>query len=121
MRVLDDGARQRVRRRRVRVDDLIVRFDPELVEHAVAGAPTQFTLRARNPDHDLVIGGDHVVFGSVGGPAFVNDVERGRRPGTLAEQAELPKRDPAARHRAPRGWRHRSRRWICRPRPATSI
>ena len=32
------------------VDDLIVRFDPELVEHAVAGAPSQFTLRARNPD-----------------------------------------------------------------------
>ena len=28
------------------------------------------------------------MFGSVGGPAFASDVERGRRPGTLAEQAE---------------------------------
>ena len=35
-----------------------------------------------------MIGGRNVVFGSVGGPAFASDVERGRRPGTLVEQAE---------------------------------
>jgi trimethylamine--corrinoid protein Co-methyltransferase len=91
MRVLDDGARQVYADAGCRVEGLIVRFDPDLVEHAVAGAPTEFTLRSRNPDHDLAIGGDHVVFGSVGGPAFVNDVERGRRPGTLAELAEFTK------------------------------
>ncbi len=91
MRVLDAGARSTFAAAGCRVDDLIVRFDPELVEHAVAGAPAQFTLRARNPQRDLVIGGDHVVFGSVGGPAFVNDLDRGRRPGTLAELADFTK------------------------------
>ena len=70
------------------VDDLIVRFDPEFVDAMVAQAPSQFMLRARNPAHDLTIGGKHVAFTSVGGPAFVNDIERGRRPGTHAEQEE---------------------------------
>jgi trimethylamine---corrinoid protein Co-methyltransferase len=88
MRVLDAGARDRFAGAGCRVDGEIVRFDPELVADAVARAPSQFTLRARNPERDITIGGDHVVFGSVGGPAFVNDVERGRRAGTLAELGE---------------------------------
>lgn len=88
MRILDAGARERLTAAGCTSDGEIVRFDPELVEHAVAGAPTSFTLRARNPERDLTIGGDRVVFGSVGGPAFVNDVERGRRSGTLAELGE---------------------------------
>ena len=71
------------------VDGLIVRFDPEMVQSAVALAPHSFTLRARNPAHDLTIGGRNVAFTSVGGPAFVSDAERGRRPGTHAEQQEF--------------------------------
>ena len=85
MRVLDAGARERYAAAGCVVDDLVVRFDPELVTESIAHAPAQFTLRARNPERDLVVGGDHVVFGSVGGPAFVHDVERGRRSGTLDE------------------------------------
>lgn len=88
MRVLDAGARERFVAAGCAADGEIVRFDPELVEASVALAPAQFTLRARNPERDLTIGGDHVVFGSVGGPAFVNDVERGRRTGTLPELGE---------------------------------
>ncbi len=88
MRVLAPAARQILADGGCVVDDLIVRFDPELVEAMVVQAPSQFTLRARNPDHDLIIGANHVAFTSVGGPAFVNDVERGRRPGTHAEQEE---------------------------------
>ena len=88
MRVLHDGARQRFAAAGCSVDDLIVRFDPEMVEAIVARAPSTFTLRARNPAHDLVIGGRHVAFTSVGGPAFVSDSVRGRRPGTHAEQQE---------------------------------
>lgn len=88
MRVLDAGARQRLAAAGCTVDDVVVRFDPEMVVETIAAAPSEFTLRSRNPERDLVIGGRHVVFGSVGGPAFASDVERGRRPGTLAEQAE---------------------------------
>lgn len=88
MRVLHDGARQRLAAAGCVVDDLIVRFDPEMVEATVALAPSSFTLRARNPHHNLVIGGRHVAFTSVGGPAFVSDSVRGRRPGTHAEQQD---------------------------------
>ena len=88
MRVLDPGARERFAAGGCRVADEVVRFDPELVEHALSQAPGRFRLRARNPERDLLIGDDHVVFGSVGGPAFVHDVERSRRAGTLDELVE---------------------------------
>ncbi|MEX0707836.1 MAG: trimethylamine methyltransferase family protein, partial [Woeseia sp.] len=69
----------------VRDGDDMVRFDRNLVLEKIAAAPAEFTLRARNPAHDLIIGGNHMVFGSVGGPAFVNDLDRGRRPGTYED------------------------------------
>jgi trimethylamine---corrinoid protein Co-methyltransferase len=59
-----------------------VRMDPALVEERIATAPPEFTLRARNPGRDVVLGGRHLVFSSVGGPAFVSDLDRGRRAGT---------------------------------------
>ena len=88
MRVLHPPARRLLAEAGCVVDDLMVRFDPELVEEMVARAPSSFVLRARNPARDLTIGGRHVVFTSVGGPAFASDAERGRRPGSHAEQAE---------------------------------
>ena len=42
------------------------------------------TLRARNPDRDLLLGDNHIVFSSVGGPAFVSDLDNGRRPGSYS-------------------------------------
>ena len=62
-----------------------VRLDPGLVEESVATAPAEFTLHARNGDHDVVLGGRHLVFSSVGGPAFVTDLDRGRRAGNWAD------------------------------------
>jgi trimethylamine--corrinoid protein Co-methyltransferase len=62
-----------------------VRFDPAQVEELVALAPSTFTLHARNPARDLTFGDRHVVFSSVGGPAFVTDIDRGRRPGNHAD------------------------------------
>lgn len=88
MKVLQPAARELLQQAGCTVDEAVVRFDPELVEAMVALAPSQFTLRARNPERDLIVGGASVAFTSVGGPAFVNDAERGRRPGTHAEQQE---------------------------------
>ncbi len=88
MRVLHADARAVLAAAGCEVDDIVVRFDPDLIIEVVARAPSAFTLRARNPARDLVIGGRSVVFGSIGGPAFASDVERGRRPGTHAEQTE---------------------------------
>jgi trimethylamine--corrinoid protein Co-methyltransferase len=62
-----------------------VRLDPAQVEELVALAPSRFELHARNPARDLVFGGRHLVFGAVGGPAFVTDLDRGRRAGSIAD------------------------------------
>ena len=43
------------------------------------------TLHARNPERDVVFGGPNLVFGAVGGPAFVSDLDRGRRAGNFAD------------------------------------
>ena len=66
-----------------------VRMDGALVMEAVAQAPAQFTLRARNPAHNLHIGGNSIVFSSVGGTPNVSDLEHGRRPGSLAAFQDL--------------------------------
>ncbi|NNE11955.1 MAG: trimethylamine methyltransferase family protein [Ilumatobacter sp.] len=69
--------------------DEMVRFDPELVTELIATAPEQFTLHARNPAHDLVMGGDHLSFGSVGSAPNVADLDRGRRTGNRADFQDL--------------------------------
>ena len=62
-----------------------VRLDPAQVESLVALAPHTFRLHARNPERDVDFGGANVVFCAVGGPAFVSDLDRGRRPGNIAD------------------------------------
>ncbi len=91
MRILDAGARQRFAAAGARVDDDRVRFDPDLIVETIATAPSTFTLRARNPRHSLTIGGSHRVFCAISGPAFCSDLDHGRRPGTLREQADFCK------------------------------
>ena len=56
-----------------------------MVEETIVSAPSEFRLHARNPARDVEIGGRNVVFTSVGGPAFVSDLDRGRRPGNAAD------------------------------------
>lgn len=62
-----------------------VRLDPGQVEALVATTPSEFELHARNPDRDIRFGGASLVFGAVGGPAFVSDLDRGRRAGNFAD------------------------------------
>lgn len=68
--------------------DRMLRLDRELVLAKLALAPAGFRLRARNPARDLFLGGNDVVFSSVGGPAFVTDLDKGRRSGTYEEQRD---------------------------------
>ena len=69
-------------------DSMMVRFDRNFVREKLALAPAEFGLRARNPEHKLQIGANHIVFASVGGPAFCSDLDKGRRPGTYAEMCD---------------------------------
>jgi len=75
----------------VNEDTMMIRFDRNLVKEKLALAPESFGLQARNPEHNLKVGGDHILFASVGGPAFCSDLDKGRRPGTYAEMCDYLK------------------------------
>ena len=62
-----------------------VYLSPQLVESQIKNAHPQFTVHARNPDNDVVIGGDNMVFVPGYGAPFVTDLEKGRREGTLLD------------------------------------
>ncbi len=66
-----------------------VRFEPGMVEETIRTAPASFTLHARNPAHDLQIGGDHVAFGAVSSAPYVSDLDGGRRIGNRADFQNL--------------------------------
>ena len=91
MRFLEAGSRDTLRAAGAeQVDELgTLRFDRGLVREKLALAPAEFTLRARNRERDIRIGGKNLVFTSVGGPAFCNDLDKGRRPGTQAEVSDF--------------------------------
>lgn len=72
------------------VEGDLVRFDPEFVLEQVAKAPAEFVLHARNPEHDLHIGGDRMMFLPAQGPPFVR-IGGERRDGTLADLVRLIK------------------------------
>ena len=91
MRVLEPGARERFRQAGALIEDETVRFPPGLIEETLKTAPEHFTLRARNPAHNLRLGGGDHIFASVGGPAYVMDNDRGRRDGTFAEMCDFLK------------------------------
>jgi trimethylamine--corrinoid protein Co-methyltransferase len=55
------------------VDGDRVNFDPDFVMEQVRKAPAEFDVQARNPDHNVRIGGDTMVFASVYGPPFVRE------------------------------------------------
>ena len=60
-------------------------FDREMVAEYIAKAPSQFTQIARDPDYNIEIGGNNMVFAPVYGPPFVYDHENGRREATLED------------------------------------
>jgi trimethylamine--corrinoid protein Co-methyltransferase len=90
MRFLEASSRNQLALEGADVDEdsMMVRFDRDLVKEKLALAPAEFGLRARNPDHNLHVGGTHIIFASVGGPAFCSDLDKGRRPGTYAEMCD---------------------------------
>jgi trimethylamine--corrinoid protein Co-methyltransferase len=66
-----------------------VRFPRNLVLDNIAKAPAEFTLHARNPEHNLTTGGNNLNFGSVASAPNVSDLDRGRRPGSFEDYCNL--------------------------------
>ncbi|MCB1431146.1 MAG: trimethylamine methyltransferase family protein [Alphaproteobacteria bacterium] len=74
-----------------RVDGDRVRIGGDIVEEALKSPPAEFIFHARNPAHDIRIGGRNIVFAPVGGPPNCSDLDKGRRPGTLEDAGNFVK------------------------------
>ena len=90
MRVLHPPARRLLAGAGAEVDEAsqMVRFDRAMIAECLATAPREFTLHARNPAKDFRMGGKHLAFTSVGGPAYCNDLDRGRRRGRFEDACD---------------------------------
>ncbi len=72
------------------VDGDVVRFERGFLRAQAALAPSEFALRARNPERNVVVGGDRMVFCAAQGPPFVRIGDE-RRDGTIADLEQLLK------------------------------
>jgi len=91
VRVLEPRARAFYAGAGATVDEaeMLVRFDRHMVAELIGKAPSAVTLEARNPQHNVEVGGTNAFFSAVGGPAYVSDLEKGRRQGTYAESCDF--------------------------------
>lgn len=91
MEFLNDRAMDLLEKAGARVDRASkrVRFDPAMVMQHVGKAPSRFTLHARNPAHDLAIGGNAAVFSAVASAPNCSDMDGGRRPGNHVDYQNL--------------------------------
>jgi trimethylamine--corrinoid protein Co-methyltransferase len=70
------------------IEGEVVRFDPGFLREQAALAPSVFTMHARNPERNVTVGGDNMIFCPAQGPPFVR-VGAVRRDGTLADLEQL--------------------------------
>jgi len=107
IRVLHDEGRRRFREAGATVDEdsQMVRIDRRLVAAALKTAPLRFDIAGGGLGRDIPVGGNSLMFTAGAGCPNITDIERGRRPGTLADFIEttklqqsfdiLPKQAPA--------------------------
>ena len=92
------------------VDGTRVRFPRGMCREIVGtNAPASFVQHARNPQHDVVIGGNNTVFAPNYGSPFVHDLDNGRRYATLADFQNFVK----LTYSSP--WLHHSGGTVCEP------
>jgi trimethylamine---corrinoid protein Co-methyltransferase len=91
------------------VDGNRVRFPKGLCRQIVGRAPAVYTQHARNPQHNVQIGGDATVLAPNYGSPFVHDLDHGRRYATLADFQNFVK----LTYLSP--WLHHSGGTVCEP------
>jgi trimethylamine--corrinoid protein Co-methyltransferase len=68
------------------VEGELVRFPRGMCRSIIqSSAPAEFTQHARNPERNVIIGGDRTVMVPAYGSPFVRDLDRGRRYATLED------------------------------------
>jgi trimethylamine---corrinoid protein Co-methyltransferase len=75
----------------VKIEGERVRFEAAFIEEYLKFAPEEFTIHARNPENTTRIGGDNMVFGTVGSPPSCYDIDGGRRTGNQADYRKFLK------------------------------
>lgn len=85
MDILYPEARDILARAGARVSGERVCIGRDIIEEALKTPPPEFTLHARDPRHNVRIGGKWITFCPVGGPPNCSDLDLGRRPGALAD------------------------------------
>ena len=62
-----------------------VRFDSDMILELISHCPSEFTIHARNPAHNVRFGGDNVIFLMMASAPNCSDIDRGRRSGNQAD------------------------------------
>ena len=86
-----------------------VRIPRGLARKLCATAPQSYTQHARNPQRNVVIGGNSLVLAPVYGPPFVRDMQGGRRYATMADFRKFVKLGYMSK------WLHHSGGTVCEP------
>jgi trimethylamine--corrinoid protein Co-methyltransferase len=89
--ILLEEARELYRRAGASIgsDGLRVHLDRDFVLETIAKAPPEFTLHARNPAHNVRMGGDSIAFCMVASAPNVSDFAGGRRTGNQRDYRDL--------------------------------
>lgn len=69
----------------IQVEGNTAYFTEEQVMHWIKKAPDSFTIHARNPKYDIVVGKDHINPAPTYGCAFIDDWDGKRRRGTMED------------------------------------
>ena len=107
--VNNPGALQRWREAGADVDGERVRIPRGLARQLCATAPSSYTQHARNPERNVVIGGNTLVCAPVYGPPFVRDSSGGRRYATMEDFQKFVKLGYMSK------WLHHSGGTVCEP------
>jgi len=63
-------------------ESALVKMDRTMVMEKLKTVPEQFTLTPRNPDRQIIIGGNYMTFGNVSSPPNYSNLDEGRNIGT---------------------------------------
>jgi trimethylamine--corrinoid protein Co-methyltransferase len=62
-----------------------VRFDSDMILDLIKNCPSEFTLHARNPAHNVRFGGNNLIFSQMASAPNCSDLDNGRRPGNQVD------------------------------------
>jgi trimethylamine---corrinoid protein Co-methyltransferase len=93
IRVLNEQAREHFRAAGASVDEItgMVHVDSNMVDQALASAPSEFVLHGAVPERNVTLGGNNIAFACVGGPPHISDLDRGKRNGSLEDTRNIIK------------------------------